>query len=140
MKVAVVKEAVPDERRVALVPEAVVKLCAAGLEVLVESGAGDRAWLADGLYAEAGASIVPAAETAAADVILMVGQPDEQAIARLRPGQALLGMLAPLANPVLAERLAAAGVNRGQPRPDPADAAPGAADGRALVSGQHRRL
>ena len=42
MKVAVVKEAAPAERRVALVPEAVAKLRAAGLEVLVETGAGDR--------------------------------------------------------------------------------------------------
>jgi NAD(P) transhydrogenase subunit alpha len=110
MKVAVVKEAAPDERRVALVPEAVAKLRTAGLEVLVESGAGDRAWLADGVYAEAGASIVPAAEVAGADVILMVGRPDEQAISLLRPGQAVLGMLAPLADPAFAEQLAATGV------------------------------
>ncbi|HLQ54441.1 MAG TPA: Re/Si-specific NAD(P)(+) transhydrogenase subunit alpha [Streptosporangiaceae bacterium] len=111
MKVAVVKEAAPGERRVALVPEAVTKLRAAGLEVLVESGAGDRAWLADGAFAEAGASILPADElAAAADVILMVGRPDERAISRLRPGQALFGMLAPLADPSLAARLAAAGV------------------------------
>ncbi len=110
MKVAVVKEAAPDERRVALVPEAVAKLRTAGLEVLVESGAGDRAWLADGVYAEAGASIVPAAEVAGADVILLVGRPDEQAISLLRPGQAVLGMLAPLTDPAFAERLAATGV------------------------------
>ena len=110
MKVAVVKEAAPDERRVALVPEAVAKLRTAGLEVLVESGAGDRAWLADGVYAEAGASIVPAADVAGADVILMVGRPDEQAISLLRPGQAVLGMLAPLADPAFAEQLAATGV------------------------------
>ncbi len=110
MKVAVVKEAAPDERRVALVPEAVAKLRTAGLEVLVESGAGDRAWLADGVYAEAGASIVPAADVAGADVILMVGRPDEQAISLLRPGQAVLGMLAPLADPAFADQLAATGV------------------------------
>src|SRR5712691_5923576 len=111
MKVAVVKEAAPGERRVALVPEAVAKLRAAGLEVLVESGAGDRAWLADGAFAEAGASILPADElAAAADVILMVGRPDEQAISLLRPGQAVLGMLAPLADPAFAEQLAATGV------------------------------
>ena len=111
MKVAVIKEAAPGERRVALVPEAVAKLRAAGIEVLVESGAGDGAWFADGAYAEAGASIVSGAEAAAgADAILMVGRPDEQAISRLRPGQAVLGMLAPLADPELAARLAAAGV------------------------------
>jgi H+-translocating NAD(P) transhydrogenase subunit alpha len=130
MKVAVVKEAAPGERRVALVPEAVVKLRAAGLEIMVESGAGDRAWLADGAYAEAGASIASAAEVATADVILMVGQPGEQAIAQLRPGQAVFGMLAPLTNPALAERLAAAGVTaisldlipRTLPRAQPMDA------------------
>lgn len=130
MKVAVIKEAAPGERRVALVPAAVAKLRAAGLEVLVESGAGDRAWLADGVYAEAGASIVPAAELAAADVILTVGRPDEQTISRLRPGQAVFGMLAPLTDPALAEQLAAAGVTaisldlipRTLPRAQPMDA------------------
>src|SRR5450755_3902728 len=110
MKVAVIKEAAPGERRVALVPGAVAKLRAAGVEVLVESGAGDGAWFADGAYAEAGASIVSGAEAAEADAILMVGRPDEQAISRLRPGQAVLGMLAPIADPALAARLAAAGV------------------------------
>src|SRR5260370_26083341 len=98
MKVAVVKEAAPGERRVALVPEAVAKLRAAGLEVLVESGAGDRAWLADGAFAAAGARTLPADElAAAAAVILVVGRPDERAMSRLRPGQALVVMLAPLA-------------------------------------------
>src|ERR1700735_3054080 len=56
MKVAVVRETTPGERRVALVPEAVAKLRTAGFEVLLESGAGDRAWLTDDAFAEAGAS------------------------------------------------------------------------------------
>ena len=110
MKVAVVRESGPGERRVALVPEAVVKLRAAGLDVLVESGAGDGAWLADGNYAEAGASIVSHAEAWAADAILMVGKPDPAAIAGLRAGQVLFGMLAPLTDPALAGQLATAGV------------------------------
>ena len=58
MKVAVVKESAPGERRVALVPEMIARLRGAGLEVLVESGAGDRAWLADSAYAEAGADFI----------------------------------------------------------------------------------
>jgi NAD(P) transhydrogenase subunit alpha len=110
MKVAVVRESGPGERRVALVPEAVAKLRAAGLDVLVESGAGDGAWLADGSYAEAGASIVSRVEAWAADAILMVGKPGPAAIAGLRPGQALFGMLAPLTDPALARQLASAGV------------------------------
>jgi NAD(P) transhydrogenase subunit alpha len=111
MKVAVVKETTPGERRVALVPEAVTKLHAAGLEVLVESGAGDGAWLADDAFTEVGASVVSREEAlAVADAIVMVGRPDEQTVARLRPGQALFGMLTPLTEPALARRLAQAGV------------------------------
>src|SRR5580700_1659750 len=130
MKVSVVKETAPGERRVALVPEAVVKLRAAGLDVLVESGAGDRAWLTDDSYAEAGATIVSRSEALAADVVLMVGKPDDALIAALHPGQAVVGLLAPLADPDLAGRLAAAGVTavsldmipRTLPRAQPMDA------------------
>jgi H+-translocating NAD(P) transhydrogenase subunit alpha len=110
MKVAVVKEIAPGERRVALVPETVAKLRAAGLDVLVESGAGDEAWLADGSYAEAGASIVSRAEAWAADIVVMIGKPEPAAIAGLRPGQALFGLLAPLTDEALATQLARAGV------------------------------
>jgi len=131
MKVAVVKETAPGERRVALVPDAVTKLRAAGLEVLVESGAGDGAWLADDSFTEAGASVVSRDEAlAAADAVVMVGRPDERTISRLRPGQALFAMLAPLADPALARELAAAGVTavsldlipRTLPRAQPMDA------------------
>lgn len=130
MKVSVVKETAPGERRVALVPEAVVKLRAAGLEVLVESGAGDSAWHTDDSYAEAGASVVSRAEALAADVVLMVGKPDAGALAALRPGQLVIGLLAPLTDPELAAALAAAGVTalsmdtipRTIPRAQPMDA------------------
>ena len=110
MKVAVVRETAPGERRVALVPEAVTKLRAADVEVLVESGAGDSAWLGDDAFTEAGASIATRAEIQQADVIVMVGRPDEQEIAGFRRGQAVLGMLAPLADPAFARRLADTGV------------------------------
>ena len=111
MKVAVVKETAPGERRVALVPEIIGRLRDAGLEVLVESGAGDAAWFADSAYADAGASVLSLPELLAeADLILTVGQPDAQLTGALRRGQAILGMLNPLANPGLAATLAASGV------------------------------
>jgi hypothetical protein len=47
MKVGVAKESAPGERRVALVPEALGKLTAAGLEILVEQGAGSGAAIPD---------------------------------------------------------------------------------------------
>jgi NAD(P) transhydrogenase subunit alpha len=111
MKAAVVKETSPGERRVALVPDAIAKLRPAGIDVLVESGAGEGAWLPDAVYADAGASIVSAAELyRAADVILTVGKPPAAAVNELRKGQAVIGMLAPLAEPELAAVLAARGV------------------------------
>ena len=58
MKVGVAKETAPGERRVALVPEALGKLTAAGLEVLVERGAGAGAAIPDSAYADAGATVV----------------------------------------------------------------------------------
>jgi NAD(P) transhydrogenase subunit alpha len=111
MKAAVVKETSPGERRVALVPDAIARLSPAGIDVLVESGAGDGAWLSDSAYADAGALIVSAAEIyRRADVILTVTRPDAAAVAELRKGQAVIGMLAPLADPDLAAALAARGV------------------------------
>lgn len=111
MKVAVVKEDAPGERRVALVPETVAKLRAAGAEVLVESGAGQAAWFPDSTYAEAGAVIVSGAELYdQADVILTVTRPAPRTVPRLRAGQAVFGLLAPLASPELAQALADGGV------------------------------
>jgi H+-translocating NAD(P) transhydrogenase subunit alpha len=111
MKVAVVKESAPGERRVALVPETVPKLTQAGLEVLVEQGAGDGAWFPDSAYSKAGASIVKTDDLyASADVILTVTRPDEAQVSRLRAGQTVIGMLSPLIEPALAATLAGKGV------------------------------
>jgi H+-translocating NAD(P) transhydrogenase subunit alpha len=111
MKVAVVKEDEPGERRVALVPETVPKLVAAGAEVLVESGAGQAAWFPDSTYAAAGAAIVSGPELYdQADVILTVTRPGLGAVSRLRAGQAVFGLLAPLVHPELAQALADQGV------------------------------
>jgi H+-translocating NAD(P) transhydrogenase subunit alpha len=111
MKAGVVKETAPGERRVALVPDAVAKMRAAGIEVLVERGAGEGAWMADSAYAEAGATIVSAAELFAdADVILTVTKPPAAMVDQLGKGQAIIGMLAPLTDPELAATLAAKGV------------------------------
>ncbi len=111
MKAAVVKETAPGERRVALVPDAVAKLRPAGIEVLVERGAGEGAWLSDAAYADAGATILDAEELLeTADVILTVTKPSAVTVSRLRAGQAVFGMLAPLTDPELAAALADRGV------------------------------
>jgi H+-translocating NAD(P) transhydrogenase subunit alpha len=111
MKVAVVKESAPGERRVALVPEGIAKLTQAGLEVIVESGAGDGAWFPDGSYIDAGASVVSRDDLYnTADVILTVTRPDQGQSGSLRPGQAVIGMLSPLTDPQGMAGLAEKGV------------------------------
>src|SRR5580658_122952 len=110
MKIAVVKETGPSERRVALVPEAVAKLRSAGHEVLVERGAGNAAFFPDEAFSSAGAAIVSADQVASADAVLMVGRPDAEHLGQLRAGQAVLGLFSPLTDPELVSQLATAGV------------------------------
>ena len=111
MKVGVAKETAPGERRVALVPEALGKLQAAGLEIIVEHGAGAGSSIPDSAYQAAGATIVTTdALYADADVVLRVAKPSDAEVGRLRAGQAVVGFLAPLIDPKLAKTLADRGV------------------------------
>jgi NAD(P) transhydrogenase subunit alpha len=111
MKVGVAKETAPGERRVALVPEVIGKLTAAGLDVLVERDAGAAAAIQDEAFEEAGARIVKTDDLyKEADAILRVAKPSDKEIGRLRKGQALLGLLTPLIDPKSAQSLAKRGV------------------------------
>jgi H+-translocating NAD(P) transhydrogenase subunit alpha len=111
MKVGVAKETAPGERRVALVPEALGKLTAAGLEVLVEAGAGAGAAFPDQAYVDAGAKVVSTRELYdQSDVILRVQKPTAPEIGVMRSGQAVLGLLQPLIDPQTAASLAKQGV------------------------------
>ena len=111
MKVGVARETAAGERRVALVPEALGKLTAAGLEILVEAGAGDGAAIPDQAFADAGATVVPTAGLyAGADVVLRVQKPAGGEVTSLRRGQAVVGLLSPLLDPGLMQSLASAGV------------------------------
>ena len=140
MKVGVLKETAPGERRVALVPEMLARLRGAGLDVLVQSGAGDGAWFADSAYAEAGAVIVSLDELVSdAGLVLTIGRPDDAVAGALRPGQAVLGMLNPLADPGFSAGLAARGVTvislDGLPRTLPRAQAMDALTSQANVAG-----
>jgi NAD(P) transhydrogenase subunit alpha len=108
MKIAVPKEMVSGERRVALIPDAAATLIKAGLEVLVESGAGDGASHADAAFEKAGARIVPDATTlyGQADVVVKVQKPTLEEADRLREGSVLVSFLQALGSPELVQRLA----------------------------------
>ena len=105
MKVAVLKETFPGERRVALVPAAIGPLVKSGLEVLVESGAGEAAGIGDDAYRTAGAALVSRADAFAADCLLTVRTCGANGHAwaadrdRLRPGTILIGTCDPLGEP-----------------------------------------
>src|SRR3954447_26670658 len=107
MKVGVARETAAGERRVALVPEALGRLTAAGLEVLVESGAGTGAAIPDQAFVDAGARIVSTDQLyAESDAILRVQKPTPQEAARLRSGQVVVGLLSPLLDPQLMRLIA----------------------------------
>jgi proton-translocating NAD(P)+ transhydrogenase subunit alpha len=107
MRVGVPRETAAGERRVALVPDAVARLRPIGIEVVVETGAGDAAAFADDEYREAGAAI---GDPWAADVIAKVQKPSSDEVERLREGQVLIGFLQPLTDKAGVERLASRGV------------------------------
>jgi H+-translocating NAD(P) transhydrogenase subunit alpha len=109
--VCAVRETTPGEQRVALVPESVPVLARAHVQVLVESGAGAAACFPDSGYERDGAEVVSRNEAIdRADILVSVGTPAPDLIGRLRPGQAVIGMLRPLVQPDLARQLAEAGV------------------------------
>jgi proton-translocating NAD(P)+ transhydrogenase subunit alpha len=111
MKVGVARESAAGERRVALVPEALGKLTAAGLEVLVEHKAGAGAAIPDSAFEEAGAKIVSTADLyGQSDIVLRVQKPSDSEVKVMHAGQAVLGLLQPLIDPKTSEALAKQGV------------------------------
>ncbi len=113
MIAGVLKETVPGERRVALVPEGAKALARQDVEVRVQSGAGEAAGFPDAAYEAAGARVVPDAAplVEAADLLLHVQvTPESPVLGGLRSGVALVGLMRPLDAPELAARLAQAGV------------------------------
>lgn len=112
MVIGVARETAPGERRVALTPETCKKLIAAGAVVRIERGLGDSAYFPDQVYADAGAQLVDdsTAMLADADLVLCVQPPPADAIAGMRHGAALVGILQPQADSVRAQALQARGI------------------------------
>jgi NAD(P) transhydrogenase subunit alpha len=110
MKVGVLRETWPGERRVALIPSAAAALKKAGLEVIVEQDAGAEAGFPSSQYEAAGAQVAPRRDVfAAADIILQVRSVPAET-ASLRRGQAVIGFADPLGSPDAIRALAQAGV------------------------------
>src|SRR3989454_7831259 len=108
MKVGVVKEILPGERRVALVPDTVSKLIAAKLDVAVQTGAGSEAFYTDDGYQKAGATVVADARAvlSQADALLKVQPPSLDEVAALKSGAILICFLQPAAHADVVKALA----------------------------------
>lgn len=110
MKIAVLKETEPDERRVAATPETAKKFAALGASVAVEASAGRTAGLDDADYAAVGATVTDrAAAVAGADIILGVQGPDPVTIEGAGQGAWIVAALNPFANRARVDAYAAAG-------------------------------
>lgn len=100
-----------DETRVPLVPESVRRLGRSGLAVLVQSGAGDRAWYPDRAYIDAGAEVVDRADVLArSDLLVSLSRPPAEELAGLRPRQVVVGLLDAGSDPDLFAELGGRGV------------------------------
>ena len=114
MKIAVLRESRPGERRVGLVPESCKKLIQAGYSIAVEAGAGAAAFFSDDAYKEVGATIESDAAKllGAADFVTTVNAPStgeggrRNEVGLLRPDSLLLGSLMPLRDPAAMQSLA----------------------------------
>ena len=105
MNIVVLRETLPGEARVALMPESVKKLVALKASVSVESGAGLGAARTDDDYREAGAevSVDRNALLESADVLVTVNRPSTDDFAKLKNNAVVLGFLRPLDEPAALE-------------------------------------
>jgi NAD(P) transhydrogenase subunit alpha len=116
MRLAVPREIVPGEKRVALVPEVIPQLLKIGHTVAVETGAGLPAGFTDDAYAAAGAIVAADAATAlsGAEMILKVLRPDaangSHELDAIEPGTVVIGLLQPAGDPSFFRRAAEKGV------------------------------
>jgi NAD(P) transhydrogenase subunit alpha len=107
MKLGIVKETRPGERRVAASPPVVAKWVKGGWQVAVERGAGLDADYPDAQYEAAGATVVDETTAWTADIVLKVRPPDLAEVDKLRTGGTLVSLLYPAQNAELLAKLAA---------------------------------
>ena len=110
MLIGIPKETRPGERLVAATPKTVAQLRKLGYDVVVQSGAGVGASIADAAFEAEGARIGDAAAAWGADVVTAVNAPSLDEVARLREGTMLVSTLAPHSNADLVSALASHGV------------------------------
>jgi NAD(P) transhydrogenase subunit alpha len=110
MRIAVPKEIKSGEKRVALVPDIISKLTKAGLEVVIESGAGVNAQAADQDFKAAGAEVKSGDVLTGADVVLSVQPLTPAQMKSLKKGAITISFLSPTGSTDSIDAAVAAGV------------------------------
>jgi NAD(P) transhydrogenase subunit alpha len=108
MNVGIPRESWPGETRVSVIPAAVPALTKAGLQVIVERGAGVAAGFTDDAYTAQGAKLAERPDVFAADIVLQVRIGPADA-ADYRPGQMVIGFADPLGTPAAIKALSSTG-------------------------------
>ncbi len=111
MKIGIPKESMANETRVAATPTSVVQLKKLGFDVLVESGAGEKASFSDEAYSSAGAAIANTSTVWQSDIIYKVNPPKDEELAQIRDGATLVSFIYPGQNPDYVEKLSKRKIN-----------------------------
>jgi NAD(P) transhydrogenase subunit alpha len=109
MRIAVRKEIVAGERRVAIVPDSIKRLAAKQIDVSVQSGAGASSFASDAEYLGAGARVDTSAEALLSDAeaVVQIHPPRVDEVVRLPEGTVLVSLVYPFVNTNLVRALAA---------------------------------
>ena len=111
MNITVARASNPDERRIALTPNATQKLTRLGAAVQVPEGYGADLGFADDAYEAAGAELTASPTLAGADIVIGIDKPENEVVEGLESGQVWAGFLDPFRSPDLIKTLAAKGVS-----------------------------
>ena len=110
MRIAVAKEIRTGEARVALVPDIISKLTKAGLEVVIEAGAGVASGFQDSEFTAAGATVKSGNVISDADVVASVTALTPDQMKSLKKGALTISFLSPTTSVDSIEAAASAGV------------------------------
>ncbi len=113
MLIAIPKELIAFEKRVALTPDAVQTVIKAGFEVAVEKDAGINSFFDDSLYLNAGAKIISGKNElySNADIVLKINPPAAEEVSSMKPGSVLISLVYAASNIPMLEAAANRGVN-----------------------------
>ncbi len=113
IKIAVVKESLNNETRVALVPEIAQKLASNNSSFIIEKNAGECSGFLDSAYPEKACKFVSSSADALkdADVLFKVNPPTSDEIEKMKRGSIAISHMNPFQNDALIKQMASSGID-----------------------------